>query len=228
MNNDDFLYENKYSIHRASDIIGNIHPNQWLINDIIPENSSGALFSASGVGKTIFAIDMCAHIATGKSWHGHKVKQGSVIYIKGEGHNGFGKRLSAWQTHHNVNLDNYDFYASETASNFCDIERVNEVIKAVNEIIIDTNSTPSFVVIDTLARNFQGDENSARDMGLFINNIENNIRSLYQCSVLIIHHTGHSDSSRGRGSSSLHAALEFEFKLNTQGDRAVQFICSKM
>lgn len=161
-------------------------------------------------------------------WHGLKVEQGAVFYIKGEGHNGFGYRLAAFESHYNVDFDDIPFYASKVATNLCDSEYVIEVVKSIINIIEETNDKPVLIVIDTLARNFDGDENSAKDMGKFINNIENLIRSKFNCSVLIVHHTGHATPNRARGSSSFKAALEFEFKVEEHGDNGFQFLCTKM
>ena len=46
------------------------------------------------------------------------------------------------------------------------------------------------------------------------------IRDSYKCCVLLVHHTGHGNSDRGRGSSVMGASLDYEFKVDRE-DKAV-------
>ncbi len=56
---------------------------------------------------------------------------------------------------------------------------------------------PALVVLDTLARNFgPGDENSTADMTKFIAGLDWMMEN--QITRLLVHHSGHSDKSRGR------------------------------
>jgi hypothetical protein len=75
------------------------------------------------------------------------------------------------------------------------------------------------IVIDTFQRNFVGNENSAEDVGNFINKLDGLV-SHYKCCVLLVHHTGHGNSDRGRGSSVMGASLDYEFKVDRE-DKAV-------
>ena len=43
-----------------------------------------------------------SHIATGRDWNGHKVKQGLVVYVASEGGTGFQKRIEAFKRHYKV------------------------------------------------------------------------------------------------------------------------------
>jgi hypothetical protein len=51
----------------------------------------------SGAGKTFAMLDMAMCIATGRDWHGHKVKKAPVVYVVGEGTLGIKKRVGAWK-----------------------------------------------------------------------------------------------------------------------------------
>lgn len=73
---------------------------------------------------------------------------------------------------------------------------------------------PKLVVIDTLARNFgNGNENQTEDMSAFIAIVDCHIRIPFNCCVLIVHHTGHSDKDRARGSIALKAAADSEYHI---------------
>ena len=72
------------------------------------------------------------------------------------------------------------------------------------------------IVIDTLHRNLGGEENSADDLGKYFNHLDH-IRFRYDATVMNIHHTGHGDKERGRGTSSIRAALDIEYLLSSNG-----------
>jgi len=69
------------------------------------------------------------------------------------------------------------------------------------------------IVVDTLARSFVGkDENSSTDMGVFVRNMDLLIER-YDCTVLVVHHSGKQAERGMRGSSSLRGAVSSEFEL---------------
>ena len=81
---------------------------------------------------------------------------------------------------------------------------------------------PELIVIDTLARSMgAADENSTKDMGAMIRAVDD-VRDAYDCTVLAVHHTGHSSAAkdRARGSSALLGAVDAEFKVEKWGDDA--------
>lgn len=67
---------------------------------------------------------------------------------------------------------------------------------------------PQLIVVDTLARNFgEGDENNTADMNAFVAAMDD-LRSRYPGStVLVVHHTGHAEKGRSRGSMAFKGAL---------------------
>jgi hypothetical protein len=84
---------------------------------------------------------------------------------------------------------------------------------------------PSLVIIDTLHRNFDGDENSSQDIGAFINNLDEYFKPL-GAAVLVVHHSGHGDKARSRGSSSIKAAMDGEFSA-VKAEGFINLACSK-
>lgn len=211
-----------FQLSHIADIKSNMKPLTWLIKNILEQNTMAVIFGPAGSGKSFLAIDMCCHVATGKDWHGHKVKLCQVIYIKGEGHNGFGRRIKAWERHHDHDLNEYQFYASETSAQLYSLESAVQVSEAIEGIIQDT-SQPILVIIDTLARNFgPANENSTEDMNQFIDHIDQFIMAKFKATVIIVHHTGVMNKDRGRGSSALNAALDFEYKVEQLRDGIIQ------
>ena len=64
-------------------------------------------------------------------------------------------------------------------------------------------------MVDTLAASFSGDENSASDISAYLRSINAEIRAEFNCTVIVVHHTGHSATERPRGSSAILANLDF-------------------
>jgi hypothetical protein len=87
--------------------------------------------------------------------------------------------------------------------------------------------TPVLIVVDTLARNFAGDENGTKDMNQFIRCMDA-IRLAWKATILIVHHTG-KDTSRGaRGSSVLKAAIDTEFSASMDENKIICLQAHKM
>lgn len=75
------------------------------------------------------------------------------------------------------------------------------------------------VIIDTLARCALGaDENSARDMGMFIEGMDRVRRATGAC-VKIVHHSGKDLTAGARGNSALKGAMDTELELTGTEDR---------
>ena len=206
--------KNGFGLVHISDLLADIRPTDWLIHGFFESDSMSLLFGDPAAGKSFVAIDLAACIATGKDWHGHKTKQGAVIYIAGEGMNGIKKRFKAWSLHNKTELNNAPLFVSERSAQLSDEALAKEAADVVSGICSGWNVTPALIVIDTLARNFgAADENSTRDMNAFITNVDSLLRIPYNACVLIVHHAGHGDKNRGRGSSALKGALDAEYSV---------------
>jgi RecA-family ATPase len=97
-----------------------------------------------------------------------------------------------------------------------------EVIDFVREI---SWLQPSLVIIDTLARcMIGGDENSARDMGLFVEACSRVQKT--GAAVMVIHHTGKNSATGPRGSSALFGAADTIIELSND-DGLIQLRCEK-
>lgn len=205
---------NGFGLVHIGDLLSDIRPTDWLIHGFFESDSMSLLFGDPAAGKSFVAIDLAACIATGKDWHGHKTKQGAVIYIAGEGMNGISKRFAAWSKHNETDLQSAPLFISNRAAQLSDEGLAKHAADVVSSICSERDITPALIVIDTLARNFgAADENSTRDMNAFISNVDSLLRIPYNACVLIVHHAGHGDKNRGRGSSALKGALDAEYSV---------------
>jgi putative DNA primase/helicase len=210
----------------------------WVIRDYLPLNSTCMTYGESGAGKTFFTLDMALHIACGKQWQEHKTKQGAVFYVAGEGQTGIAARAMAWALHHDVNLENVPFYCTDGA-----IVPTNEgghfgvngaYVKGQIDLFFDdidawiesTGETPMLIIFDTLARCFDGNENSSQDAGAYIK-AKDRIKKKYGCCVMSIHHTGKDTGAGARGSSAFKGAWDAEHCLSVK-DGNIELSTPKM
>jgi len=72
----------------------------WLVEGVLPAAGRVLLYADSGVGKSFTALDIALHVAMGRPWQGHAVKQGPVYYLAAENPDMFYGRVQAWEKHH--------------------------------------------------------------------------------------------------------------------------------
>jgi RecA-family ATPase len=113
-------------------------------------------------GKSFCTIDIAMSIATGRDWFGRKVEPGFVVYISAEGGAGISKRAKAWLVAHDVDARDVNMaWLIEPMSINADSEQMAVLLNRVVEV----GRTPSLIIVDTLARCFDGDENMPRGHG---------------------------------------------------------------
>ena len=199
-------------------------PLRWLVKNWIQERALMMVHGPSGGGKTFVVLDWALRIAAGlPDWRGHKVKAGAVVYLAGEGHHGIRGRGAAWKYKHGVSKT--EMWMSKTG---CDLnteigyQRTAEAIRALP-------ASPKLIIVDTLHRFLLGDENSAQDAKTMLDACAN-LMSEFDCSVLLVHHTGVSDEAqhRARGSSAWRGALDIEVSIvPAKGDKPIEIIQRK-
>lgn len=201
----------------------------WIVDDYIESDSLAQVFGDPGGGKSFMAIDIACCVASGKSWHGHDVKQGAVFYIAGEGHNGLARRFKAWELGNETDISNIPLFKSHRAAQLYDATEAAMVAQSIKSMIDESGHLPSMIIIDTLARNMGGDENSTKDMNAFIQHLDVYLKAPYKCCVMVVHHSGTMDKDRSRGSSALKGALDSEYKVSLDdGTKTIQFEPKKM
>lgn len=209
---------------KADDFCTTPSPIKWLVKHWLQESALIMVHGPSGGGKTFAVLDWCLHIASGRpDWNGHKVKDGSVVYLAGEGHHGLKSRIAAWKQTHGVEETN--LWLSKGGTDLNTPEGYWRVVEAIRGI----GDRPSLIVIDTLHRFLSGDENSAQDAKTMIDACAN-LMNEFGCSVLLVHHTGVSEEAqhRARGSSAWKGALEIEISVvPAKGDGPIQLVQRK-
>lgn len=193
-----------------------------LIESVLDQGTVAVLYGPSNVGKTFVAYDISAAIAAGCEWNGHATTKGAVLYLATEGGKTSYKRLLALAKRRDLPPETPIHIVPCTVDLFDPKADCQEIIGACREI--ELHEPVRLVVVDTLARAMAGgDENSGKDMGQLVRNIDR-IRAATEATVLIIHHSG-KDATKGmRGHSSLLAAIDTDFEvLREDGSTAAVF-----
>ena len=195
------------------DVIISPGPSRWLVRNMVPYGASlGMLFGKSGSTKSYLAISLMLSIATARDlWFGHKVKPGKVLYLCGEGQRTAYERMACWLQQNGITDIPDTMYVSEQSFNLDTSTGESEFLTSLeNEL---SGFSPDLVVIDTLNRYMASDENSTQESTLFIKALTR-LSVSFNCSILLIHHTGVSDQDRSRGSSVFLGAMDYQFKVS--------------
>ncbi|WP_074901258.1 AAA family ATPase [Microbulbifer thermotolerans] len=218
----------QFGFTAIGDLVGTLKPIDWLVKGYFESDSLAVVYGEPGHGKSFCAIDVACCVATGTDWHGHQVKSGSVAYIAGEGHNGLARRFKAWELANGVDLAGAPLFVSTMAAPLNDVLAACHVADAVRTLVDQTGKQPALIIVDTLARNFNADENSAADMGQFVGNLDRHLRVPWGATVMVVHHSGKDATKGARGSTALRGAVDAEYQVERDETGIVRMQAHKM
>lgn len=208
----------------VGDAITSIVPPAPLVEGILDLDSVAVGYGRPGCGKTFWALDMAASVASDVDWQHRATTHGPVLYIAAEGVAGLGQRVGAWQEYHRA-----------TDSRDTGIHRVTWLPRPVNLleprwlsalVSLVAESRPLLVVIDTVARSMVGgDENQTKDMTKVVE-AGDLIRRAGGSCVLFIHHTGKDETKGMRGSIALEAGCDTAWEV-TRDQQWVTLTCRR-
>lgn len=199
--------------------LNEINDTQWLVEDIIPNESLIILYGHSGCGKTFIALDISLHIAHNKPWKKQSiVKKGIIIYCIGEGIHGISNRIKAWHNYNNLPLDAPFILLPIEAVSFAEPENIDKMISTIEQIKEEYDLPISMIIIDTLSKASVGyDENSSKDMGQFLYNFDI-IKKYFNTSIMFVHHSGKNSTRGMRGSSYLLGTVDTAIQVDNMND----------
>lgn len=182
-------------------------PSPYVVKHLLEPGALTVLYGASSTFKSVAAVDLALCVGTGSAYHGHNVRRGGVLYVAGEGHRGLRKRIRAWLIAHGMDAtsDPPAVYVTERGANL--MQRPDELRATVEAAAAAMGMPVVLIVVDTLAANFgPGDENAAADMALALGTAAS---ACPEAAVLVLHHIGHGQGNRERGSYVLIGAADF-------------------
>lgn len=190
---------------------------QSLIGDVLFLDSITWLIGPPGNGKTFVALDMAGCVGTGQPWQGHETTQGGVLYLVAEGLSGIRPRVRAWEGSMDEAMTGVQFLPVPVqAANPAGWQAFTQLCAQLR---------PSLVVVDTQARVTTGmEENSAKDMGEFVHQVEQ-LRHATGACVMVVHHQGRVGEHM-RGSTALEGAATTIIRI-TKDDDLLCVECAK-
>lgn len=195
----------QYLMHASE--LQNLPPLSWLIDKEIPDRGLTMLFGAPGSGKSFLALDYALKLA----------QTMPILYVAGEGIYGYQQRVAAWKAHNHLLEGQLHMFNNPVA--LIDPSVAAEFSEIVKEI------KPKLIVVDTLAGSMlPADENSTRDVGMYLRECSKQMKE-HDCAILLVHHTGKTGSSE-RGSSALRGSCDSMIKVNVIDD-VITIECDK-
>ena len=192
-------------------------PTPYLVDQFVVDPSILA-FGPPKVGKTWALLDLAISIATGTPALGHlEARQGPVILVLEEsGRDALHRRLSMLTRGRGLRAHQLEHLhvAANQRVRLVDDGRADwpeRIRQAVREI------EPAAVLFDPLARmKGAADENSQKELTPALDFMRE-LRDLGKCTVGFVHHAGHANDGRMRGTSDLEAYWESKLTIRRRG-----------
>lgn len=182
-----------------------------VIDGLITVGDKSVLGGESRSGKSFLAIHMAMCTATATPFFGRKVlTPGLVIYQAGEGGRGIKKRFRAWRQHFGIPRDaRVPVYILQSKVDIHSHEGdTGKLIAEVQGISRMYGMPVVALFIDTLAKaSGMADENSGRDMGTVMANVDRIAESVPGCHVCLVHHMN-AGGTKLRGHTSVYAGVD--------------------
>jgi hypothetical protein len=190
----------KVILRHAHEIVAEKRETTWLIHKVIEAGVLAVLAGARGTFKSFIALDWAMRAAL----EGH-----TVVMLSGEGA-GLDRRIDAWMRTHapDIDLATLSILALERPLNLslaADMQGLAQALEILPE-------APAMVVVDTFSKFSAGiDENDNSEVAEYLSQLSQHIRDAFHATVVLVVHSGHADSGRPRGASSLMANPDAEY-----------------
>lgn len=181
----------------------------YVVKGVIAKGQLVVIWGSPGSGKSFMVTDMLCHVGANQAWHGHRVQRGICIYVVAESSRVYIENRIAALRQERPDLKDADVLVVPVGLNLLDEAQgdVERVIATARQLAKDEGEVV-LIAVDTLAVTFGGgDENSAQDMGRYVNSIKRIITET-GAGVVLVHHSGKNELMRG--SSALLGALDGE------------------
>jgi hypothetical protein len=180
-------------------------PRQYLLDSLIARQELSLWWGAPKCGKSFLLLYLAFSLALGRDAFGRRARRSRVLYVAAEGEGGFAGRVLALKRDLGDPGEHFTYIAQRA--------QVGPPGGDLASIIGAAHATGAeLIVLDTLARTFgAGDENSAKDMGGYIEAADL-IREATGAHVAVIHH-GRKDGGDTRGSGALAGAADLIVKV---------------
>lgn len=202
-----------FTLQRADTIRG-VAEAQDFVEGLLTEGGASVLYGPSNCGKSFFALDLAATVATGRDFRDElEVDRGAVVYVALEGSHGTRNRIEALRQVDRL-PDTAPLFLCFDSVSLLEPGHAPRLAETVKEAAAQSEMPCRLVVLDTLARAMAGgDENAGRDMTDAVKAIDL-VRAATGAHVMLVHHCGKDEARGARGHSSLRAAVDTEIEVS--------------
>lgn len=177
----------------------------WAVKGLIPGQSLGFIYGGSGTFKSFLALDYALHRCYGMNWMGRRTKQATPVYLAAEGGAGLMRRIEAWHRYRGMAWQDCQMRVVIVPLTLR--TQAAKLCKAIEA----TGVVPGDVIVDTMSQTFTGNENSNDEVAEFLRTLGRDLRDVMNCTVLVVHHSGHTATERPRGASAIVSNVDFAF-----------------
>ncbi len=188
---------------------------RWLIDAVLPKGVLAFISAQPKASKSLLALYLALRLAAGRLFLDRFVtRRVSVLYISLEDHPGETKARARHL------LQGRRFPRNLLMSNALAVSLPRDFDKIEADI---RNSKADVVILDTLRRSHELEENSSTEMAPLCTRLRALVR-LYNVTIIVIHHSGHTIASKDqpgawlRGTSDYNAIWEVLIGLDRHGD----------
>lgn len=204
------------------DEIQESEPKETFIKGVLGTREFTTISGLPGTGKSVIVTDMACHVATGREWHGKRVKPGLVIYVAAERKKLTERRMMAFRKEHDV-VDVPLLVIGGRLDLTRNLDDAKALIAEIKNAEIETGQACIWLIIDTLTRVFgAGDQNASKDMTKFVQSVDEILMET-NAHVTAIHHSAWS-GERGKGAIDLDGAVDASFMVKKSGG-SYKLIC---
>ena len=170
-------------------------PTDYLIEDFLPTGSLTMIYSAPGSFKTIISQQIAMCVATGKDFLGLKTKKHSILFSDKENNDFIIKdRLSRLREGNDIETKDFPiYYLTRRDGDLDSASFLDKLMKTIDKYKI------SMLVLDTLNRHSEYEENSATDLSRLYTNVFMPLIEKHGVSIVFLHHTNKTGGYRGSG-----------------------------
>jgi hypothetical protein len=206
------------------DLHGDYRPSPYICKALLDRGDWLTVFGDSGALKTFLVIDMLLHVACGMDFCGHRVHRTGVLVIVGEGGEGMRKRIKAWLIREGIGAQDRQPWIAVTTRPASLMSDPAAIRATIAEAELAIGAPVGVVALDTLSSNFGGgDESQTSDMRTAMSNMR---KACDSRAIVVVHHVGHSEKGRERGSYALRGDADRRMKVELAG-HLINVTCEK-
>jgi hypothetical protein len=192
---------------------------RWVWESWLPRGHVGLLVGEGGAGKSLIGIDLSIAVITGRSFCGYPVTQGNVLgWFAEDDRDELWRRVNAAARQfepRRTDFDRFQAYARHGKENMlCEFPKPTcmEPLQPFKDLIDQIREhRPALVILDNIAQLSGADENSRREVTIFVNKLSA-LALEFDCAILLLGHPSKSDDVSG--STAWKAAVRSVFHLD--------------